>query len=103
MTDILIFIALMVAAIVFTAAFFALGIFCMSLYDIVFCHKSSSWSVLIISFMMMVIMPIPGVQLILLAKEHIPQTREIHMTVPEKAKVNAEVIYSGKTTNISDL
>lgn len=103
MTDILIVIGLIVAATVFTIALFALGIFCMSLYDIVFCHKSNSWSVLIITFLMTVIMPIPGVQLILLAKKYTPQTREIHMTVPEKAKVNAEVIYSGKTTNISDL
>lgn len=103
MTDILIFIALMAAAIVFTAALFALGIFCMSLYDIIFCRKSSSWSILTISFLIMIITIISGVQLILLVKEHTPQTREIHMTVPENAKVNAEVIYSGKTTNISDL
>ena len=103
MTDILIFIVLMVAAIVFTAALFALGIFCMSLYDIVFCRKSSSWQFLAISFLIMIITIISGVQLILLVKEHAPQTREIHMTVPENAKVNAEVIYSGKTTNISDL
>lgn len=103
MTDILIFIALMVVAIVFTAALFALGIFCMSLYDIIFCRKSGSWQVLIVSFLIMIITIISGVQLILFAKEHIPQTREIHMTVPENAKVNAEVIYSGKTTNISDL
>lgn len=103
MTDILIVIALVVAATVFTIALFALGIFCMSLYDIIFCRKSSSWQFLAISFLIMIITIISGVQLILLAKEHIPQTREIHMTVPEKAKVNAEVIYSGKTTNISDL
>lgn len=103
MTDILIGIGLVVAAVAFTITLFALGIFCMSLYDIIFCRKSSSGSVLIISFLMMVILPIPGVQLILLAKEHIPQTREIRMTVPEKAKVNAQVIYSDKITNISDL
>lgn len=103
MTDILILIALIMAATAFSIALFALGIFCMSLYDIIFCRKSSPWSVLIISFMMMVIMPIPGVQLILLVKKYGPQTREIHLTVPEKAKVNAQVIYSGKTTNILDL
>lgn len=103
MTDILIAIGLVVAAVTFTIALFALGIFCMSLYDIIFCRKSSSWQVLIVSFLIMIFMPIPGVRLILFAKEHIPQTREIHLTVPEKAKVNAQVIYSGKTTNISDL
>ena len=103
MIDILVFIALMAAAIVFTAALFALGIFCMSLYDIIFCRKSSSWSILTISFLIMIITIISGVQLILIVKEHTPQTREIHMTVPEKAKINAQVIYSGKTTNISDL
>ena len=102
MTDILIFIALMVAATVFTIALFALGIFCMSLYDIVFCRKLGSWQFLAISFLIMITI-ISGVQLILFVKEHTPQTREIHMTVPEKAKINAQVIYSGKTTNISDL
>ena len=103
MIDILIIIALILAATIFTFALFALGIFCMSLYDIIFCRKSSSRSVLIISFLMMAIMPIPGVQLILLVKKYTPQTREIHLTVPEKAKVNAQVIYSDKVTNISDL
>ncbi len=103
MTDILIVIGLIVAAAAFTIALFALGIFCMNLYDIIFCRKSSSWQVLIISFLIMIFMPIPGVRLILLVKEHTPQTREIRMTVPEKAKVNAQVIYSDKVTNISDL
>ncbi|MBR2506514.1 MAG: hypothetical protein IKB70_06285 [Bacilli bacterium] len=103
MTDILSVIGLIVAAIVLTVALYALVFFCMSLYDIIFCRKWSSWQFLTISFLIMIITIISGVQLILLAKEHIPQTREIHMTVPEKAKVNAEVIYSGKTTNISDL
>lgn len=103
MTDILIVIGLIVAAAAFTLALLALGIFCMSLYDIIFCRKSSSWQVLIISFLITIFMPIPGVRLILFTKEHIPQTREIHLTVPEKAKVNAQVIYSGKITNISDL
>ena len=103
MTDILILIALIVAATAFSFALFALGIFCMSLYDLIFRHSSNSWQVLIISFLSMIIMIIPGVGLILLVKEHIPQTREIHMSVPEKARVNAQVIYSDKITNISDL
>ena len=103
MTDILIFIALMVAAIVFIAVLFALGIFCMSLYDILFCHKSGSWQFLLMLFLLIIITIISGVRLISIVKEHTPQTREIHMTVPENAKVNAEVIYFGKTTNISDL
>lgn len=103
MTDILIVIGLIVAATAFSIALFALGIFCMSLYDIIFCRKSDSWQVLIISFLITIFMPIPGVRLILLVKEYTPQTREIRMTVPEKAKVNAQVIYSDKITNISDL
>ena len=103
MTDILIVIGLIVAATTFTIALFALGIFCMSLYDIIFCRKLSSWQVLIVSFLIMIFIPIPGVRLILFAKEHTPQTREIHMTVPEKAKVNAQVIHSNKITNISGL